>query len=475
MAKIDEHVKVMMLKGETGSSIKSIDKTATDGLVDTYAVTLTDGRKSNFTVTNGRDGRDGADFDTFEIGGRNLARNSARLDITPSKGNLCVGEYGGANIEDRGDGLNEAKATAMWSGICVYANKLDANPGDTFTFSATFEASGNDLDVHFFAMVYNASGTREPTTLYIDSQRCDGDGKLLSTVKDGDSKRLSVLIEWTDKAKSLIDSGGSIKFTFQVGSDIVPGSGTSVSIYAPKLERGTKPSDWTPAPEDKADASALAKKADVSAIVPSAAVESSATASQAYAAGDYVVVNGALRKVKSAIAKGDAINDSNSTATTVTGEIATALDSASRTVRVKTVVPNGWHGELTVATDVDEGGSSGGETGRFAELRGYLWSYDASADPWSNAVHPPDAPGDTDTLWVKVPERLSWSGKVDTRVCAGLTMTQSSEGMGYDFFGTYRSDCFLASDGYAYISVGGKDRFVARPIGLLLNCKFYLR
>lgn len=57
-------------------------------------------------------------------------------------------------------------------------------------------------------------------------------------------------------------------------------------------------------------------------IVPSAAVESSATASQAYAAGAYVVVNGALRKVKSAIAKGDAISDSNSTATTVTGELA---------------------------------------------------------------------------------------------------------------------------------------------------------
>ena len=58
-------------------------------------------------------------------------------------------------------------------------------------------------------------------------------------------------------------------------------------------------------------------------IVPSAAVESSSTASQVYAAGDYVVVNGVLRKVKSAIAKGNAISDSNSTATTVTGELAT--------------------------------------------------------------------------------------------------------------------------------------------------------
>lgn len=65
-------------------------------------------------------------------------------------------------------------------------------------------------------------------------------------------------------------------------------------------------------------------------IVPSAAVESSATASQAYAAGDYVVVNGILRKVKSAIAKGNTISDSNSTATTVAGELATLGDSVSQ-------------------------------------------------------------------------------------------------------------------------------------------------
>lgn len=64
-------------------------------------------------------------------------------------------------------------------------------------------------------------------------------------------------------------------------------------------------------------------------IVPSAAVESSATASQAYEAGDYVVVNGVLRKVKSAIAKGNAISDSNSTATTVGGELATLGDSVT--------------------------------------------------------------------------------------------------------------------------------------------------
>lgn len=57
-------------------------------------------------------------------------------------------------------------------------------------------------------------------------------------------------------------------------------------------------------------------------IVPSAAVESSATASQSYSAGDYVVVDGVLRRVTAAISKGSTISDSNSKATTVTGELA---------------------------------------------------------------------------------------------------------------------------------------------------------
>lgn len=76
-------------------------------------------------------------------------------------------------------------------------------------------------------------------------------------------------------------------------------------------------------------------------IVPSAAVESSTTASQAYAAGNYVVVNGVLRKVTAAIAKGNTIGDSNSTATTVTGELATIWNSVSRVLAKPGITLNG--------------------------------------------------------------------------------------------------------------------------------------
>ena len=41
--------------------IASIEKTGTEGLVDTYTITMTDGTTSSFTVTNGKNGTDGAD------------------------------------------------------------------------------------------------------------------------------------------------------------------------------------------------------------------------------------------------------------------------------------------------------------------------------------------------------------------------------------------------------------------------------
>ena len=48
-------VKVLMLKGEKGKGIVSIEKTGTSGLIDTYTVKFDDGTVSTFTVTNGKE------------------------------------------------------------------------------------------------------------------------------------------------------------------------------------------------------------------------------------------------------------------------------------------------------------------------------------------------------------------------------------------------------------------------------------
>ncbi len=56
----------------SGASIASIEKTATNGLVDTYTITLTDGSTHTFTVTNGKDGLPGADG----VGIENIAKTA---------------------------------------------------------------------------------------------------------------------------------------------------------------------------------------------------------------------------------------------------------------------------------------------------------------------------------------------------------------------------------------------------------------
>ena len=47
-------------RGESGVSIVSVDLTSSDGLVDIYTITYSDGTTSNFIVTNGKDGEQGA-------------------------------------------------------------------------------------------------------------------------------------------------------------------------------------------------------------------------------------------------------------------------------------------------------------------------------------------------------------------------------------------------------------------------------
>lgn len=113
-------------------------------------------------------------------------------------------------------------------------------------------------------------------------------------------------------AKTLI---GNIKGKDGRGIASIDKTGTtgSVDTYTIKYTDGTT-STYT---VNNSDSVSLQRQ-----IVPSAAVESSATASQAYAAGQYVVVNGVLRKVTASISKGNTISDSNSTATTVGGELA---------------------------------------------------------------------------------------------------------------------------------------------------------
>jgi phage minor structural protein len=188
-------------------------------------------------------------IDNMQIGGRNLALNSAKFDINAGAGNRYVSSYGSGLIAARADGLNEMRLTGTgFKGIGVYVNCLNLNVGDEIVFSCFADAVGSDNQMRFFAMCYDASGTRVFEKLYIDNSVWLGDKKNLGTIESGGTKRLAVKIKWSDEAKSLIDGGGRIMLTFQIYADVA--SGDYVSMYAPKLERGNKATDWTLAPED---------------------------------------------------------------------------------------------------------------------------------------------------------------------------------------------------------------------------------
>lgn len=103
-------------------------------------------------------------------------------------------------------------------------------------------------------------------------------------------------------------------------------------------------------------------------IVPSAAVESSTTASQPYSAGDYVVVDGVLRRVTASISRGSTISDSNSTATTVAGELVSLQNSFSDIIAGR-VGPKTVAGQLYSIFSYDVGKALGSSSVVIATCR----------------------------------------------------------------------------------------------------------
>ena len=71
--------------GATGNGIAKIEKTSSDGNVDTYTITLTNGTTYTFTVTNGTngtDGKDGAIIAATAVGGTALISNITMIAWT---------------------------------------------------------------------------------------------------------------------------------------------------------------------------------------------------------------------------------------------------------------------------------------------------------------------------------------------------------------------------------------------------------
>ena len=124
-------VKILLKTGVDGSGIKSIEKTGTSGIVDTYTITLDDGTKTTFTVTNGngivsieKTGTSGI-VDTYTI----TLDDGSETQFTVTNGN----------------GIESIEKTQTVGLVDTYT--ITFTDGTTTTFDVT-NGSGGGLDPH---------------------------------------------------------------------------------------------------------------------------------------------------------------------------------------------------------------------------------------------------------------------------------------------------------------------------------------
>ena len=133
--------KTLLLKGEAGNNIQSIEKTATSGFVDTYTITLTDGSTSTFEVTNGKNSND-ANLATVE-------------DTDYASRRYAVGDF--MIYQDKYYKVNQE----ITAGELISTNKLRIT--DVGTQLKDLEKDQDNNDKNFRALVslmyYNNTGT----------------------------------------------------------------------------------------------------------------------------------------------------------------------------------------------------------------------------------------------------------------------------------------------------------------------------
>lgn len=240
--------KTLLVKGENGGNIKDIKKTSTNGLVDTYTVTLTNGDTTTFKVTNGKSitsiiktGSTGL-VDTYTIAYNDGTTSTFTVTNGGGMQNLQIGgvnllsgtrDFSGSwqsqdawtKTGEKYNGLTVLKNNAAWYGI---GKEYAVKAGETYTFSV------------YVKMLNDGDGS---TYIYLNTETSVADHSQTQLLVDSEWKQYSVTFT------AIID--GNIVPRVEYDKDVV---GT-IAICGYKLERYGTPTDWTPALEDLTDTS----------------------------------------------------------------------------------------------------------------------------------------------------------------------------------------------------------------------------
>lgn len=123
------------IKGQKGDSITGIAKTATNGLIDTYTITLDNGSTKTFTVTNGYTPTKGVDY--FDGSVTSVAGKSG--DVV-----LAKADVGLSNVDNTAD-MDKPVSTLQAAAFGLKANA--SNPTITGLKERSVAMGANAIDL----------------------------------------------------------------------------------------------------------------------------------------------------------------------------------------------------------------------------------------------------------------------------------------------------------------------------------------
>lgn len=189
------------------------------------------------------------------LGNENIALNTQNLNITSAKTNKYCYKRGTSTLVLRSDGFYEAKCTASWAGLSVWANQFNFAVGDKLTYSFYIYGNGSTRAFSFYPMMFDSGGTRDTSTgipISLDGGTYTTvNAKAFTSCSNIIPERHYVTFEWNSAVKAIIDNGGSIELSIQVHGTW--STGDWVCVFAPKLEYGEKPTPYTLSSSDYSD------------------------------------------------------------------------------------------------------------------------------------------------------------------------------------------------------------------------------
>ena len=177
--------------GADGVSIVSINKTGTQGLIDTYTITFSNNSTTTFTITNGADGAAGADGEDG-TDGQDLTVESIYATAVDNgfEGTLLefIEQYLSSNTNNLSQSINKA----LMSAVCIFS---DANAGSGVIYQLD-KTTGNALIITNYHVAYNTN-TNNPHTgirFYIYGEDPFDQGDYISATVLGGSRTYDIAV-----------------------------------------------------------------------------------------------------------------------------------------------------------------------------------------------------------------------------------------------------------------------------------------